>query len=38
MAGDDALDARWISRQALAELPVNEKTKYLLETKFDFRG
>ncbi|GAB6145721.1 NUDIX domain-containing protein [Desulfocicer niacini] len=38
VAGDDALDARWISRQALATLPVNEKTKLLLETKFDFRG
>jgi ADP-ribose pyrophosphatase YjhB (NUDIX family)/protein-S-isoprenylcysteine O-methyltransferase Ste14 len=38
MAGDDALDARWVSRQALAALPVNEKTKQLLETKFDFQG
>ena len=34
VAGDDALDARWISRKELAELPVNEKTKQLLETKF----
>ena len=38
MAGDDALDTRWVSRQALATLPVNEKTKLLLETKFDFQG
>jgi len=38
VAGDDALDARWVSRQALATLPVNEKTRHLLETKFDFQG
>ncbi len=38
VAGDDALDALWISRQALAKLPVNEKTRHLLETKFNFRG
>lgn len=37
VAGDDALDARWVSRQALAALPVNEKTRHLLETKFDFQ-
>jgi ADP-ribose pyrophosphatase len=36
VAGDDALDARWVSRKALATLPVNEKTRSLLETKFDF--
>ena len=36
-ANDDALDARWVSRQVLASLPVNEKTRLLLETKFDFQ-
>ena len=35
-AGDDALDAKWISRQDIKEMNINEKTKTMLKDKFNF--
>lgn len=35
-AGDDAQEARWISRRELNQLNVNEKTKSMLKEKFNF--
>lgn len=34
--GDDACDARWVSRKELAELSVNPKTLELLAEKYNF--
>lgn len=36
LAGDDAVDARWIREDALAMLPVNPATRRLLVEKFNF--
>ncbi len=35
-AGDDALDARWVSAAELADLDVNPVTRKLLKDRFDF--
>jgi ADP-ribose pyrophosphatase len=35
-AGDDALDARWVSAAELADLPVNPATRRLLRRQFGF--
>ena len=35
-AGDDALDVKWISRQDIKEININEKTKTMLKDKFNF--
>jgi ADP-ribose pyrophosphatase len=35
-AGDDALDARWVSAAELADLPVNPATRRLLRLQFGF--
>ena len=35
-AGDDAQEARWISRKELNQLIVNEKTLAMLKEKFNF--
>jgi 8-oxo-dGTP diphosphatase len=35
-AADDAVEARWITRQDLSSLSINEKTRLLLKEKFDF--
>lgn len=35
-AGDDALEARWISKKELKQINVNEKTKMMLKEKFNF--
>jgi 8-oxo-dGTP diphosphatase len=35
-AGDDAADARWITEDELARLPVNPATRRLLAEKFNF--
>jgi ADP-ribose pyrophosphatase len=35
-AGDDAADARWITEDELARLPVNPATRHLLAEKFNF--
>jgi ADP-ribose pyrophosphatase len=35
-AGDDALDARWVSAAELARLPVNSATRRLLRRQFGF--
>ena len=35
-AGDDALDARWVSAAELGNLPVNLATRRLLRRRFDF--
>jgi 8-oxo-dGTP diphosphatase len=35
-AGDDAADARWITAEELAGLPVNPATRRLLAEKFNF--
>jgi len=34
--GDDAADARWISQDMLATIPVNPATRCLLKEKFNF--
>lgn len=36
VAGDDATEARWVSADELAELPVNETTQQLLQTHYQF--
>ncbi|MEJ2508717.1 MAG: NUDIX hydrolase [Gammaproteobacteria bacterium] len=35
-AGDDAAEARWVSAAELAALPVNETTRRLLRSRYDF--
>ena len=35
-ASDDAIEARWISRQELSSLSINKMTRFLLKEKFDF--
>ena len=35
-AGDDALEAAWISPRAMDRLRVSEKTRYLLRSRFGF--
>jgi 8-oxo-dGTP diphosphatase len=35
-AGDDAADARWITADELARIPVNPATRRLLAQTFDF--
>ncbi|RMH65840.1 MAG: NUDIX domain-containing protein [Calditrichaeota bacterium] len=35
-AGDDALQARWVSEQEFATLPVHQRTRELLRRKYDF--
>lgn len=37
-SGDDAVDARWVSADELASLPVSSTTQALLKTKFQFGG
>jgi ADP-ribose pyrophosphatase len=36
LAGDDAAEARWISRDEARRLPLNESSRRLLRTTFDF--
>lgn len=36
VAGDDAAEARWVSADELATLPVNETTLHLLKTNYRF--
>jgi ADP-ribose pyrophosphatase len=36
--GDDAVEARWISRGELDQIDVNTKTRYLLEAYFGFKN
>lgn len=36
LAGDDAAEARWISRDEAGRLPLNESSRRLLRTTFDF--
>jgi len=35
-AGDDALEARWVSRRAMGDLAVNQVTRKLLKERFAF--
>jgi ADP-ribose pyrophosphatase len=35
-AGDDAAEARWVSRDEAGRLPMNESSRRLLQTRFDF--
>lgn len=35
-AGDDAKDVKWISRDDLKKMNINEKTKTMLKDKFNF--
>jgi len=35
-AGDDALDARWVSSEESKSLNMSEKTRHLLTQKFGF--
>jgi len=35
-AGDDALEARWVSRRAIGDLVVNQMTRKLLKERFAF--
>jgi ADP-ribose pyrophosphatase len=35
-AGDDAAEARWVSRNEARRLPLNETSRRLLQTAFDF--
>lgn len=35
-AGDDATEARWVSSSEIDSLPVNDVTRTLLKTRFDF--
>jgi ADP-ribose pyrophosphatase len=37
-AGDDASEARWVSAAEMADLPVNETTRKLLQERYGFGG
>ncbi len=36
IAGDDALEARWVAAAEMADLKVNPTTRHLLKSRFDF--